>query len=122
MINWGLGDANVIYGMFASGTPFWRHARERGVKVAADVFITPLWHNIVMCERVATVVQQRRGRRAYANPRCYFHSTDAAITAMPASVLTRPARETKRARKCRATEPPTIFARSELLPAAATLS
>lgn len=53
MIEWGLGDASTIYGMYGSGTPFWRHARAHGVKVACDMFITPLWHEIVLRERIA---------------------------------------------------------------------
>lgn len=53
LIHWGLGDANVVFAMYGSGTPFWRFARENGVKVAVDVFITPLWHRIVHQERLA---------------------------------------------------------------------
>lgn len=51
MIKWGLGSANTVYGMYGSGTPFWRHARARGLKVACDMFITPMWHDIVCDER-----------------------------------------------------------------------
>lgn len=53
MIEWGVGGANVVYGVYGSGLPFWRHARERGLKVAADIFITPLYHRIVAREREA---------------------------------------------------------------------
>ena len=50
MIRWGTADANVVYGMLGSGVPFWRYAKDRGLKIAADVFITPLWHRIVARE------------------------------------------------------------------------
>jgi glycosyltransferase involved in cell wall biosynthesis len=51
MIQWGVGDANTVYGMYGSGTPFWHHARERGLKVAGDLFINPMWHAIVLGEQ-----------------------------------------------------------------------
>jgi hypothetical protein len=50
MIGWGTADANLVYGMFGSGVPFWRYAKDRGLKIAADVFITPLRHRIVARE------------------------------------------------------------------------
>jgi glycosyltransferase involved in cell wall biosynthesis len=51
MIKWGIGEANVIYGVAGSGTPFWRHARQRGLKIASDIIITPMFHRIVRDER-----------------------------------------------------------------------
>lgn len=53
MIEWGTGDANVVYGMYGSGVPFWRHARERGLKVAVDMYITPLYCRIIAQEQEA---------------------------------------------------------------------
>jgi glycosyltransferase involved in cell wall biosynthesis len=53
MIEWGVGNANVVYGVYGSGVPFWRYAKERGLKVAADIFTTPLYHRIVAREQEA---------------------------------------------------------------------
>lgn len=53
MINWGLGDANIIYGIYGSGVPFWRYARQNGLKVAVEINITPLHHRIVAQEQEA---------------------------------------------------------------------
>jgi glycosyltransferase involved in cell wall biosynthesis len=53
MMQWGVGDANVVYAMWGSGSAFWRHAKEKGLKVAIDVFITPVFHLIVAEERRA---------------------------------------------------------------------
>jgi glycosyltransferase involved in cell wall biosynthesis len=50
MIRWGTGDANVVYAMYGSGVPFWRHAKSQGLKIAVDLFVTPLWHRIVARE------------------------------------------------------------------------
>ncbi|MBL8552331.1 MAG: glycosyltransferase family 4 protein [Hyphomonadaceae bacterium] len=47
MIRWGIGEANVVYAMYNSGMPFWKHAKARGLKIAVDVFITPLYQQIV---------------------------------------------------------------------------
>jgi glycosyltransferase involved in cell wall biosynthesis len=53
MKRWGVRDANVVYAMWGSGSGFWRYAREQGLKVAVDVFITPAFHRIVAAERRA---------------------------------------------------------------------
>jgi glycosyltransferase involved in cell wall biosynthesis len=53
MMRWGVRDANVVYAMWGSGSVFWRHAKEVGLKVAIDVFITPTFHLIVAEERRA---------------------------------------------------------------------
>lgn len=53
MIKWGLSDANLVYGVYGSGVPFWRYAKEQGLKVAADMIITPLYHRIVAREQEA---------------------------------------------------------------------
>lgn len=53
MIKWGVRDANVVYAMWGSGSAFWRYARERGLKIAVDVFITPIYHRVVAQERQA---------------------------------------------------------------------
>lgn len=51
MIKWGTGEANVVYAMYGTGMPFLRSARDRGLKVAADVFIAPLSHRTIARER-----------------------------------------------------------------------
>ena len=39
MQRWGVGDANIVYGMYGSGVPFWRHAKSQGLKIVVDYFI-----------------------------------------------------------------------------------
>lgn len=51
MLRWGFGDANVVYAMFGNGQAFLEQARERGLKIAVDVFITPIAHRIEHAER-----------------------------------------------------------------------
>ena len=53
MTQWGVGDANVVYAMWGSGSAFWRHAKKKGLEVVIDVFITPVFHLIVAEERRA---------------------------------------------------------------------
>ena len=50
MQRWGVGDANIVYGMYGSGVPFWRHAKSQGLKIVVDMFITPLHHRIMVEE------------------------------------------------------------------------
>jgi glycosyltransferase involved in cell wall biosynthesis len=53
MIRWGMADANVIYGMYGSGLPFWRYAKEQGLKIAVDVFMSPMYYRILLREHEA---------------------------------------------------------------------
>ncbi|MDA7675841.1 glycosyltransferase family 4 protein [Akkermansiaceae bacterium] len=41
MIRWGVGDANWVLSMYDESLGFLRYAKERGLKIAIDVFISP---------------------------------------------------------------------------------
>jgi glycosyltransferase involved in cell wall biosynthesis len=47
---WGTGQADTVYGVAGSGSTFWTEARAKGLKVAADIIITPMFHRIVRDE------------------------------------------------------------------------
>lgn len=53
MLSWGFGRATGVYSMFGEGLEFLRKAKERGLRVAVDVFITPIAHRIISAERKA---------------------------------------------------------------------
>jgi len=68
MIEWGTGDANIVYGMLGSGVLFWRYAKAHGLTIAVDMFITPVAHKIVCREREAFPDwEQPRPRADYEN-------------------------------------------------------
>jgi len=64
MIEWGTGDANIVYGMLGSGVSFWRYAKAHGLTIAVDMFITPVAHKIVCREREAFPDWEQPGPRA----------------------------------------------------------
>lgn len=47
---WGVGNANWIYTMFDESLPFIRYAKHAGMKVAVDLFISPLGHRDMIDE------------------------------------------------------------------------
>lgn len=51
MIQWGIGRATHVYSSFGEGLEFCRFAKERGLRICIDVFITPVAHRIVAEER-----------------------------------------------------------------------
>lgn len=51
MIRWGVDHATHVYSMFGEGIEFLRFAKERGLKICVDVFITPVAHRIIAEER-----------------------------------------------------------------------
>ena len=51
MTRWGTGEATGIYSMFGEGLDFLRLAKSRGLKIAVDIFITPVAHRIVSEEQ-----------------------------------------------------------------------
>jgi glycosyltransferase involved in cell wall biosynthesis len=51
MMKWGTGDATHIYSMFGEGLEFLRLAKEKGLKICVDIFITPIAHRIIADER-----------------------------------------------------------------------
>jgi glycosyltransferase involved in cell wall biosynthesis len=51
MIRWGVGNATHVYSMFGEGIEFLHFAKERGLKICIDVFITPVAHRIIAEER-----------------------------------------------------------------------
>ncbi|HTD66098.1 MAG TPA: hypothetical protein VK846_06150, partial [Candidatus Limnocylindria bacterium] len=42
MLRWGFGQATGVYSMFGDGLEFLYAAKEHGLRVAVDVFITPI--------------------------------------------------------------------------------
>jgi len=51
MRHWGTGRATGIYSMFGEGLGFLQWAKSRGLKIAVDIFITPVAHRIVAEEQ-----------------------------------------------------------------------
>ncbi len=51
MIHWGVGGATDVYSMFGEGIEFLRFAKERGLRINVDLFLTPIAHRIVAEER-----------------------------------------------------------------------
>ena len=51
MQQWGFGNATGVYSMFGEGLEFLKAAKIQGLRVAVDVFITPIAHRIVSDER-----------------------------------------------------------------------
>lgn len=47
----GVADATHVYSTFGEGLPFLQYAKRRGLKVAVEIYITPLYHEIVEKER-----------------------------------------------------------------------
>jgi glycosyltransferase involved in cell wall biosynthesis len=47
---WGMGEADTVYSMMGEGWDFLVRAKERGLRVALDVFITPVAHRILASE------------------------------------------------------------------------
>lgn len=47
MINWGVNGANVIYTMFRENIDFLKWTKSNNVKIAVDVFISPITHDIL---------------------------------------------------------------------------
>lgn len=53
MMDWGIGNSNVLYAMFASGLPFLSYAGDEGLKVVVDMFLSPLQDQVVLREQQA---------------------------------------------------------------------
>lgn len=47
---WGVGNANWLYTMFDESLPFIRYAKRQGLKIAVDVFSSPINHRIIKAE------------------------------------------------------------------------
>ncbi len=50
MQRWGTGDANVLYVMHHENLDFVRYAKEKGLKIVADIFVHPMMDRIVNAE------------------------------------------------------------------------
>ncbi|UZQ55317.1 glycosyltransferase family 4 protein [Trichothermofontia sichuanensis B231] len=50
-INKGLGGATHIFSMFGEGTPFLEYAKQNGLKVITEIYISPATDRIVQSER-----------------------------------------------------------------------
>jgi glycosyltransferase involved in cell wall biosynthesis len=48
---WGFGHATMVYSMFGEGWSFLEAAKQRGLRIALDIFINPVAHRIVESER-----------------------------------------------------------------------
>jgi glycosyltransferase involved in cell wall biosynthesis len=49
--HWGFKEATWIYSMFGEGWSFIESAKQRGIRIALDMFINPITHSIVENER-----------------------------------------------------------------------
>ena len=52
LAGWGFGHATMVYSMFGEGLSFLEAAKRRGLKIALDMFVTPIAHRIVEKERM----------------------------------------------------------------------
>ena len=50
-LNHDVKDANIIYSMFGTGEDYLKRRKSSGLKIAVEIFITPIAHRIEECER-----------------------------------------------------------------------
>ncbi len=50
MKRWGIRDNSIIYNMYCENYDFLKYAREMNAKIIVDVYISPLYQNIIMPE------------------------------------------------------------------------
>ena len=65
MIKWGTISATMIYSMFGEGLDFIRSAKSLGLKIAIEIFITPIAHRIIREERIMHPEWEAQDPEAY---------------------------------------------------------
>ncbi len=51
MVEWGAGSGTMVYSMFGEGIEYLRYAKTQGLKIAVEIFGTPIAHRIFRSER-----------------------------------------------------------------------